>query len=268
MRSRSLWVHSAGEAGAQAAAPASALRPPPRRPAPPTCRRALRCRAGTRRRSSGPASWRHPRGAPLQAPRRHQAGPAPHAQLSTRGASRTPRARCTLSPTPSDPGFLRTRGRCPAACPAPPLPPHPFPSTPTGVHRPVAAPVLRGDLGAQAGGAQRGLAAQGPVQRRRLRGLAQQHLRRGHTRVRPGPRRRGRANGGPSPHLPLHDCRRRRGGAGRGGRRPEVRLGGRSPDEPPNFAQPGLPEEGRDLRRVGGTVGGGAWSRGSGAGPR
>ena len=35
--------------------------------------------------------------------------------------------------------------------------------------------------------AQRGLAAKAPVQRRRLFGLAQQHLRRGHSRVRPGP---------------------------------------------------------------------------------
>lgn len=129
----------------------------------------------------------------------------------------------------------------------------------TSVHSPVATPVLRGDLRAQAGGAQRGLAAKAPVQRRRLLGLAQQHLRRGHTSVRPGPGCQDHGNRRPSPHLPLHGHSRWPGQGGACGR-PEVRLRGRSPERLPGLRSPG-PRGGR-----GGTsdewaeaVGGGAW---------
>lgn len=74
----------------------------------------------------------------------------------------------------------------------------------TSVHGPIEAPILRGDLRAQAGGAQRRLAAKAPVQRCRLLGLTQQHLRRGHTRVRLSPGYGGHGGRGPSPHLTLH----------------------------------------------------------------
>lgn len=74
----------------------------------------------------------------------------------------------------------------------------------TSVYSPIEAPILRGDLRAQAGGAQRRLAAKAPVQRCRLLGLTQQHLRRGHTRVRLSPGYGGHGGHGPSPHLTLH----------------------------------------------------------------
>lgn len=116
--------------------------------------------------------------------------------------------------------LLSTRVHGPGIGP-PPIPRH----THTSVHSPVATPVLRGDLWAQAGGAQRGLAAKAPVQRRRLFGLAQQHLRRGHSRVRHSPGCKDHRNRGPIPHLPLHGCS---GAPGLGSQcwRPEVSSGG------------------------------------------
>lgn len=148
---------------------------------------------------------------------------------------------------PPSPVFLHTHV-CTVKL-APSSPPewtrHPIPlHTHTSVHRPVAAPVLRGDLRAQAGGAQRGLAAKAPVQRRRLLGLAQQHLRGGTHQGQAGPGLQGprEPRAEPSPAAPWS---RSAAGAGRGVRAPgSEAAGGGARSSPPKSVWPGLGREG------------------------